>query len=73
MEISASNQLRGVIVAVETEGLMAEVRILVGDQEVTAIITRASVERLGLQPGQEALAVIKSTEVMVAHPTPLAG
>jgi molybdopterin-binding protein len=45
---------------------MAEVRIRIGDQELVAIITRSSAERLGLAPGDEVLAVIKSTEVMIA-------
>jgi molybdopterin-binding protein len=45
---------------------MAEVRIEVGGQELTAMITRSSVERLGLAVGDPAYAVVKATEVMVA-------
>jgi molybdopterin-binding protein len=36
-------------------------------QEVIAVITKASAERLGLAPGVEAMAVIKATEIMVAR------
>jgi len=45
---------------------MPEVIIRIGDQDLVAIITRSSAERLGLAKGDEVLAVIKSTEVMVA-------
>ena len=69
VDISARNQLRGRISAMPVDGVMAEVRIAIGDQELVSIITRSSAERLGLQVGAEVLAVIKSTEVMigVAH------
>jgi len=67
-EISARNQLRGRIVQLSIEGLMAEVQIAIDSQILTSIITRASAERLGLHVGKTVLAVIKSTEVMVALP-----
>lgn len=69
LELSARNQLRGRIVAVHAEGLMAEVRLAIGDQELVAVITRSSAERLGLKLGQEVFAVIKSTEVMIGKGT----
>jgi molybdopterin-binding protein len=65
LQLSARNRLRGRITAVLVDGLMAEVRIAIGDQELTALITRASAERLGLRPGDEAYALVKSTEVIV--------
>ena len=64
--LSARNHLHGRISAITIDGLMAEVHIEIGDQELTAIITRGSVERLGLRVGDHAYAVIKATEVMVA-------
>jgi molybdopterin-binding protein len=66
IEISARNQLRGTIAAIRADGVMAEVIIRIGDQDLVAIITRSSAERLGLANGDEVLAVVKSTEVMVA-------
>lgn len=66
VEISARNQLRGRITALVVDGVMAEVRVAIGDQELVSIITRSSAERLGLGVGSEVLAVIKSTEVMIA-------
>jgi len=65
IELSARNQLRGRIVSLQVDGVMAEVRVAIGTQELVSIITRSSVERLRLQVGDEVLAVIKSTEVMI--------
>jgi molybdopterin-binding protein len=64
--LSARNHLRGRIRSLQVDGLMAEVTLDIGGQPLVAIITRASVERLGLAVGDEVQAVIKSTEVMVA-------
>ena len=65
IEISARNQLRARVVSVLAEGLMAEVRLAIGDQELTSVITRRSAERLDLRAGDTVYAVIKSTEVMI--------
>lgn len=66
LEISARNRLRGRIVSIEADGVMAEVRIQIADQEIVSIITRSSAERLHLEVGDEVFAVVKSTEVMIA-------
>ena len=65
MDLSARNQLRGTITALQIEGVMAEVRLQIGDQELVSVITRRSAERLGLRVGDDVFAVIKSTEVMI--------
>jgi molybdate transport system regulatory protein len=65
MELSARNRLRGRITGLQMDKVMAEVRLAIGDQELTSIITRASAERLRLRVGDEVYAVIKSTEVMI--------
>jgi molybdate transport system regulatory protein len=65
VDISARNQLRGRVAALTVDGVMAEVRIAIGEQELVSIITRSSAERLALRVGSEVLAVIKSTEVMI--------
>ena len=64
--LSGRNQLRGVVEEVRTDGLMAQIRLRIGDQSLTAIITRDAIDALRLRRGDEALAVIKSTEVMIA-------
>jgi molybdopterin-binding protein len=64
--LSARNQLRGRVIAVRAEGVLCEVVMRLGDgQEITAVITRRSAEELGLRRGADAVAVIKSTEVML--------
>lgn len=65
--LSGRNQLRGIIEEVRVEGLLAQVRLRFGDQALTAIITRDAVDELKLKRGDEALAVIKATEVMIAR------
>ena len=65
LSISARNRLRGTITELRVEGLMAEVQVRIGDQELVSVITRSSVERMGLATGDEVFAVIKSTEVMI--------
>ena len=65
--LSSRNQLRGIVEEVRTDGLMAQIRLRIGDQMLTAIITRDGVDALRLKRGDEALFVIKSTEVMVAR------
>lgn len=65
LDLSARNQLRGTLAALTIDGVMAEVRVTIGDQELVSIITRASAERLGLRLGDAVVAVIKSTEIMI--------
>lgn len=65
IEISARNRLRGTIAHLRFDGLMAEVVLRVGDQELVSVITRSSAERMKLRVGDEVFAVMKSTEVMI--------
>jgi molybdopterin-binding protein len=67
VSISGRNQLRGYVDEVRVEGLLAQVRLRIGDQTLTAVITRDAVEELKLRRGDDALAIIKSTEVMIAR------
>ena len=64
--LSTRNQLRGIIEEVRSDGLLSQVRLRVGDELITAVITRDAVTALGLRRGQPAIALIKSTEVMIA-------
>jgi molybdopterin-binding protein len=66
--LSGRNQLRGIVEEVRSEGLLSQVRLRVGGQTLTAVITRDAVDELKLRRGEEALAIIKATEVMVARP-----
>jgi molybdopterin-binding protein len=67
MKISARNQLPGTVRSVTEGQVMAEVVVDVdGGHELVAAITAASARRLALAPGTRVVAVIKSTEVMLA-------
>jgi molybdopterin-binding protein len=65
--LSARNRLHGFIDEVRIDGLLAQVRLRVGDQSLTAVITADAVRALKLRRGEDALAIIKSTEVMIAR------
>ena len=67
MKISARNILKGRIVDLTKGATTAHVRLeLAGGSIVTASITNEAVDELGLAVGQEASAVIKSSDVMIA-------
>jgi molybdopterin-binding protein len=66
--LSARNRLYGFIDEVRVDGLLAQVRLRVGDQSLTAVITSDAVRALKLRRGDDALAIVKSTEVMIARP-----
>ena len=68
--ISGRNRLRGTVDEVRVHGLMAQVRLRIGDQFLTAVITKDAVDELKLKRGDDALAIVKSTEVMVAKEAP---
>jgi len=63
--LSGRNQLVGRVDSVRISGLMAEVVISIGEQQITSIITARSAREMNLKPGQTAAALIKSTEVMI--------
>ncbi len=68
MKISARNQLKGRVVEVRRGATTAHVRIDIGNGAiVTASITNEAVDDLGLAVGDEAIAVIKASDVMVAR------
>ena len=64
--LSARNQIRGKVVSVVADGLLCEVVLRLADgQEIVSVITKSSVQRLGIKKGDTAFAVMKSTEVML--------
>jgi molybdopterin-binding protein len=63
--VSGRNQLVGRIEEVQISGLMAEVTLSIGGQQITSIITARSAREMQLKPGQAAAALIKATEVMI--------
>lgn len=63
--ISGRNKLYGSITDLRYEGLLVQVTIDVGGQEITSIITSDAARALGLKVGASVYALIKATEVMV--------
>ena len=65
--LSGRNRLRGFVEEVRIDGLLGQVRLRIGDQTLTAVITSDALIELKLRRGDDALAIIKSTEVMIAR------
>ena len=63
--LSARNRFPGIVTSVEVDGVLALVELDAGPFQITAAITRDSVEELGLAEGVEATATVKATSVMV--------
>ena len=64
--LSARNQIRGKVVSVKADRLLCEVVLKLQDgQEIVSVVTKSSVQRLGIKKGDIAFAVMKSTEVML--------
>jgi molybdopterin-binding protein len=64
-KISGRNQLIGRVLELKYSGLLAQVRLEIGEQQITAIITAEAAKEMRLKPGERAAALIKSTEVMI--------
>lgn len=68
--LSGRNRLYGHVDEIRTDGLLGQVRLRIGDQYLTAVITADAIHDLNLRRGDDALAIIKSTEVMIAREAP---
>ena len=65
MQLSARNQLKGKVKQITPGAVMSEVVVDVGGQDVVAMISKSSVDRLGLKTGDAVVAIMKSTDVMI--------
>jgi len=65
--LSGRNRLRGFVEEVRSDGLLGQVRLRIGDQILTAVVTSDALSELKLRRGDSALAIVKSTEVMIAR------
>jgi molybdopterin-binding protein len=70
---SARNRLRGIVTAVVKDTVMAQVDIQAGPFRLVSLMSREAADELGLEVGSVAIAVIKSTTVMVEKSTMTAG
>ncbi|MEU5781100.1 TOBE domain-containing protein [Micromonospora lupini] len=69
---SARNRLRGIVVDVRKDTVMAQVDIQAGPFRVVSLMSREAVDDLDLRVGSMAVAVIKSTTVVVERAAPAA-
>ena len=66
IQLSARNQLKAKVVSIKLGNVMAEVVVALPDgQQIVSAITRASAEGLALKAGDDIVAIIKSTEVVI--------
>ncbi|MEO8287564.1 MAG: TOBE domain-containing protein [Chloroflexota bacterium] len=66
---SARNKLPGTIIAIKRGDVMCQVDMQVGDNHIVAVITTEAADEMGLIVGMEAVAMVKSTSVMLATRT----
>ena len=65
--LSGRNRLSGGVGEIRRDGLLAQIRLRVGDQSLTAVITCDALDELRLKKGDFATAIIKATEVMIGR------
>ena len=65
VKLSTRNRMPGVITEIVKGEVAAQVGLQVGDNHLVALVTRESAEELGLEPGQEVVALVKATDVML--------
>lgn len=66
MKLSARNQFKGIIIGIEIGAVNGIVKIAVGDEVISATISKNAIEELELREGAEATAIVKATEVLIA-------
>jgi molybdopterin-binding protein len=62
---SARNRLQGTVLSVKKDGVMAQIDMACGPYRIVSLMSREAAEELELKPGDQAVAVVKSTTVIV--------
>ena len=65
---SARNRFPGIVTRIERDGLVAVVEILAGPHRVVSLMTAEAVDEMDLREGEEAVGVVKATNVIVEAP-----
>ena len=65
MKLSARNNLKGKVVSIDKGQIVAKVKIDVGGQFITSLVSNEAVDDLALKIGDEVQAIIKSSEVII--------
>jgi len=66
---SARNRFEGIVTRIEKDGVAAVVEVLSGPHRVVSLMTAEAVTELGLRVGDEAVCMVKATNVMVEIPS----
>ena len=66
---SARNRFAGIVTRVEKDRVAAVVEVLSGPHRLVSLMTAEAVEELGLTVGDEAICVVKATNVVVEIPS----
>ena len=70
---SARNRFTGIVTHIERDGVAAVVEIQAGPHRLVSLMTREAVDELGLKIGDEAVSVVKATNVIVERPAARGG
>jgi molybdopterin-binding protein len=62
---SARNRMQGTVLSVKKDGVMAQIDMACGPYRIVSLMSREAAEELGLKPGAQATAVVKSTTVII--------
>jgi molybdopterin-binding protein len=65
---SARNRFAGIVTRIEKDGVAAVVEVLAGPHRLVSLMTAEAVDELGLAIGDEAVCVVKATQVIVEVP-----
>ncbi len=65
---SARNRFSGVVTRVERDGVAGVVEVMAGPHRLVSLMTAEAIEELDLKVGDEAICVVKATNVMVEVP-----
>ena len=66
---SARNRFPGIVTRIETDRVAAVVEVIAGPHRLVSLMTAEAVEELGLKVGDEAVCVVKATNVIVEIPS----
>ncbi len=66
---SARNRFPGIVTRIEKDRIAAVVEILAGPHRIVSLMTAEAVEEMGLAVGDEAIGVVKATNVIVEVPS----
>lgn len=67
---SARNRFPGIVTRIERDGVAAVVEVQAGPHRLVSLLTAEAVQELGLRVGDEAVCVVKATNVIVEIPSP---